>query len=169
MGIKTKDLKLAEVRYFDKENNGLELTPPLSYVVLLNRGDTYISLLNPGEFYPVYKRVKHKSNVYSEDEYIGTKVELMCGEVCNGEAWLLNDVDFNKHFGCEEVDMDTVYDYVITSSLFFKDRLELAKNYANRHGLPFFTIRNIVKKDQKSIDDMNAFFAEREKQKVMKK
>ena len=46
MIIKTENLKLAEVRYFDVERNGLEFTPPLSHVVLLNRGDTYVSLLN---------------------------------------------------------------------------------------------------------------------------
>ena len=67
MMIKTENIKLAEVRYFDVENNGLEYTPPLSHVILLNRGDTYISLLNCGDFAPIYKRVKHTSKIYNED------------------------------------------------------------------------------------------------------
>ena len=37
--IKVKDLKIADVRYFDKVHNGLEFTDPVSRVVLLNRGE----------------------------------------------------------------------------------------------------------------------------------
>ena len=170
MIIKTENLKLAEVRYFDVERNGLEFTPPLSHVVLLNRGDTYVSLLNCGDFAPIYKRNKSKSNVYSDDgEYFGTKIELVYGNLKDGEAWLLTDTDFTKVFGSEEVDMDTVEQYVLASDLFFKDRLELVESNAARHGLPFFTIRSIVKKDEKSIQEMQDFFSEREKQKVKKK
>ena len=40
--IKVKDLTVADVRYFDQAHNGLEYTEPVSRVVLLNRGDTYI-------------------------------------------------------------------------------------------------------------------------------
>lgn len=171
MKINTKDLRLAEVRYFDVENNGLEYTPPLSYVVLLNRGDTYINLLNCGDFAPIYSRNDHESNIYNRDteEYIGTKVELVCGEVQEGEAWLLNDTDFVQHFGCEEVEMADVEHYVLQSNLFFKDRIELATTVMNRHGLPFLSIKNIVKKDEKCHEEMRRFFAEREPQKVMKK
>ena len=43
--IKVKDIKLADVRYFDREHNGLEFTDAVSRVILLNRGDTYINLL----------------------------------------------------------------------------------------------------------------------------
>ena len=45
--------------------------------------------------------------------------------------------------------MDTVEQYVLASDLFFKDRLELVQSTAVSHGLPFFTVRSIVKKDEK--------------------
>ena len=169
MKINTKDLKLAEVRYFNVERNGLELTPPLSHVVLLNRGDTYINLLNCGELQPIYKRDKYKTNIYSDEEYIGTKIDLVCGNVQDGEAWLLNDTDFVQYFGCEEVEMTDIEHYVLQSNLFFKDRIELATTVMHRHGLPFLSIKNIVKKDEKCHEEMRRFFAERELQKVKKK
>ena len=49
MKFKTEDLRIAAVRHFDIEHNGLGYTEPLGLKVLLQRGDTYINLLNPGE------------------------------------------------------------------------------------------------------------------------
>ena len=170
MKINIKNICQAEVRYFDLKNNGLEYTPALSHVILFNRGDTYINLLNCGDFAPVFRRMKNKSNVYNnQDEYIGTKIELVCGEVQDGESWLISKTDFSDVFVGDEVDMRDIENYVLSSDLFFKDRLALTREFTARHGLPSLTIRNIVKKDSKDLEKMNAFFAEREKQKINKK
>lgn len=170
MKVNTKDLSVAEVRYYDKEKNGLEYTSPLSYVILLNRGDTYVNLFNCGDFAPVYTRIKNVSNRFKDsDEFFGTKINLVCGEVQSGEAWLISDVNFSEVFGMEEVDVDDIENYVIESDLFFKDRLEIIKTLQKRYVLPEVSVRSVLEKDQKSLDEMNAFFAEREKQKVKQK
>ena len=170
MKVNTKNLSVAEVRYYDLEKNGLEYTPPLSHVVLLNRGDTYVNLFNCADFAPVYTRVKNVSNRFKDsDEFFGTKINLVCGEVQSGEAWLINDIDFSEVFNTEEVDVDDVENYVLESDLFFKDRLEIIATLQKRYILPEVSVRSIIEKDQKLLDEMNAFFAEREKQKVKQK
>ena len=123
--IKVKDIKVADVRYFDGEHNGLEFTEPLSRVVLLNRGDTYINLLNPGEFAPIYKRIPNTTNAYSTEDYFGTKIEHVSGMERTGEAWLLTDGDFRCIFSGDEVTIKEIEDYVLRSSYYFHNRAEL--------------------------------------------
>ena len=169
MKINTRDLKLAEVRYYDAEHNGLELTRPLAYVVLLNRGDTYVSLLNPGEIAPIYERVPRTVNVTSTGDYFGTKVRQLSGDSDSGEVWLLTDYDFVTKISKEKVDINDVEDYVLDSNLFFKDRIALAESRAKRSAIQRFKMGKIIAADQEDMNNMLSFFAERASQKVYQK
>lgn len=170
--IKVKDLTVADVRYFDKEHNGLEYAEPVSRVVLLNRGDTYINLLNPGEIAPIYRRIPNTTNAYSTEEYFGTKIEHVCGEEANGEAWLLADVDFSRIFHSEYVDIRDVEDYVLETCDYYHNRADLIESRLQRGGLNTREIMLLVDtkvKDGHKKDDMDRFFAERGVQKVYRK
>lgn len=170
--IKVKDLKIADVRYFDKVHNGLEFTDPVSRVVLLNRGDTYINLLNPGEIAPVYRRIPNTTNPFSTEDYFGTKIEHVCGNEATGEAWLLADVDLKSIFHKDEVTIDEVEDYVLRSCYYYHNRLELIESRLNRGKLSTRDIMLLVDtkvKDQKSETAMREFFAERGVYKVYTK
>ena len=102
MVIKTKDLKLAQVRYYDEKHNGLEYSEPLSNVILVKTEDNlYDNLLNPGEAFPVFERVSKTFNQYSTDGYYGTKMRFVSGKLASGEAWLLTSTDFESVFGRE--------------------------------------------------------------------
>ena len=166
MKVNTKDLRLAEVRYYDAAHNGLEYTKPLANVVLLNRGDTYISLLNPGDIAPIYKRVENTTNILGTEDYFGTKIEQVSGDSTSGEAWLLADADFTRIFGKEQVEIREVEDYVLRSNLFFKDRPALAADRAKSSAISAIRMRRIIEDDQVSLNSMLLFFAEREEQKV---
>lgn len=170
--IKVKDLTVADVRYFDKEHNGLEYAEPVSRVVLLNRGDTYINLLNPGEIAPIYRRIPNTTNAYSTEDYFGTKIAHVCGEEATGEAWLLADVDFSRIFHEDEVDIRDVEDYVLRSGFYFHNRAELIDRRLNQEKLGTRDIMLMVDtkvKDEKKKAEMDSFFAERGVQKVYSK
>ena len=170
--IKVKDLIVADVRYFDMIHNGLEYTGPISKVILLNRGDTYINLLNPGEIAPIYRRIPNTTNAYSTEDYFGTKIEHVCGEEVTGEAWLLADVDFGKIFQNEEVSIEDVEDYVLKSDDYFHNRSELIERRLHQKRTNSRDIMVMVGtkiKDEKKRAEMESFFAERGIQKVYSK
>lgn len=170
--IKVKDLTVADVRYFDKEHNGLEYTNAVSRVVLLNRGDTYINVLNPGEIAPIYRRIPNTTNAYSTEDYFGTKIEHVYGEEATGEAWLLSDVDFKRVFHKDEVSLKEVEDYVLRSSYYFHNRAELIERRLEQGKLSTRDIMLLVDtkvKDEHSKVEMDSFFAERGVKKVYSK
>lgn len=170
--IKVKDIKIADVRYFDREHNGLEFTDAVSRVILLNRGDTYINLLNPGEIAPIYRRIPNTTNPFSTEDYFGTKIEHVCGEERTGEAWLLADVDLKSVFHKDEVTMDEVEAYVLRSCYYYHNRAELIERKLNQGKLSTRDIMLLVDtkvKDKKSETAMREFFAERGVYKVYTK
>lgn len=172
MKIKTRDLREAAVRHFDVANNGLEYTLPLSRVILLNRGDTLINVLNPGEIAPIYYRVPNTTNYSgSMDDYFGSKVDLEQGKTKDGEAWLLEDTDFRLIFGEEEVSLREIEDYVINSNNFYHNRAELIKNRLQHERVSLKDKRRyaeILVRDEVSQGEMDSFFAERGIYKVKK-
>ena len=170
--IKVKDLKVADVRYFDMAHNGIEYAEPVSRVVLLNRGDTYINLLNPGEIAPIYRRIPNTTNAYSTEDYFGTKIEHVCGEEVTGEAWLLADVDFSRIFASDEVSLKEVEDYVLRSTFYYHNRAEIIENRLHQKRPNKREIMLMVDtqvEDEKKKAEMDKFFAERGVQKVYTK
>lgn len=173
MAIKTKDLKLAHVRYYDEKHKGLEYSEPLSSVILVKTEDnSYDNLLNPGENFPVFERIARTFNHYSTDGYYGTKIRLVSGELASGEAWLLTSIDFENLFGREYVDFWDIERYVLNSPLYFKDRMRIIEDKLSVEKLSRKERRrltSIVKEDLKKKEVMDSFFAERENVKVNKK
>lgn len=171
--INTKDLKLAAVRYYDNEHNGMEFTDPISHVVLFNRGDTYINLLNPGEICPVWTRVPNTTNVIgSSDEYIGTKVDIVHGDIQSGEAWLIDDTDMSSCFGREVVSLRDVENYVIFSCDYFHNRVEIIQDRLRREKMSPIRKRELIRikeHDRVKFGEMETFFKERGVQKVKQK
>lgn len=169
MMINTKELKVAAVRYFDKDKNGLELTDSVSHVILLNRGTTYISLFSPGELAPIYKRLPCTSNECGFGDSYGTKIKLVSGEVQTGEAWLLTDTDFYSVFGKGLVSLRDVEDYVIGSSDYFHDRADIISQRLSSERVPSRDRKQMLKtvqQDEINKGKMDSFFKERGVQKV---
>lgn len=173
MMINTKNLKLAAVRYYNDVRNGMEFTDPLSYVVLFNRGDTYINLLNPGEICPIWTRVPNTTNpIGSSDEYIGTKVDIVHGDIQSGEAWLIDDTDMSSFFDREVVSLRDVENYVISSNDYFHNRAELIQERLEKEKMfPRYRrkLLRIKEHDVEKFGEMQAFFEERGVQKVILK
>lgn len=158
------NLKLAELKYFDKEHNGIELTEPLSYIVLFNNGDDYVNLLSPDESYPVFIRKPHYTNYYGDGgETYGTKVKLLTNEeeCVTGPCWLLCNNDLKMVLG-DVTTLKDVQNYVLRSHYYFKDRLSLVTAKMRRFQ-DMRKMREILVTDLKKRDALYTFFEERQK------
>ena len=164
--IKVDQLKLAELKYYDAEENGVEVSQPLSYIVLLQNGDDYVNLLAPEENYPVFRRNSHYTNYCSSGETYGSKVVLIGNEerLETGPCWVLCDDDFSeklvKKLG-EVITIRDVQQYVLDSNYYFKDRLDIAS--VRSRGLSERRKMNqIVRKDIPKKDALYTFFEVRQ-------
>lgn len=161
--ISVDNLKLAELKYFDKEHNGVELTAPLSYIILFNNGNDYVNLLAPEESYPVFVRNAHYTNYLSNgEETYGAKVKLLTSmEKCEtGPCWVLCSDDFKQKLG-EVTTIRDIQNYILDSSNYFKDRLDVAlfrlRRFQDRKRM-----KKIVEEDIQRRDELYTFFESRQ-------
>lgn len=178
MKFNTTDLKVAAIRHFDVEHNGLEYTEPLGFKILLKRGDTYINVLNIGEVAPIYTSVPYTTNKRSDqgdavgEGYFGTKVDLVLGEVQDGEAWLLTNRSVGFEIGKTEATLRDIEDYVLRSDDYYPDRASVISDRLQNERLSRSkrkALIDIMEKDWESANKMQEFFAERGIQKVIQK
>ena len=127
MNIETKKLKLAQVRYYDEEHNGVEVPSLKAYVFLLKSGESYINILNPGEDLPVYERVPYTNTTLDGDDY-GTKIVLAYGECESGPCYVVENIGMDHIFEVDSISLRQLKEYVMKSNLFFMDRLEIMKH-----------------------------------------
>lgn len=153
-------LNLAELRYFDEEHNGIELSKSQSLGILVPFGDRYFNLFNPGEEYPVFARSKFYSSSDSFGVDFGTKMKHVSGECSSGPCWVLIEEDFRRIFGKDFVYYEELEDYVLHSLDFFKDRELIARKRISDLDRPV-KMMSIISKDKKDIAKMNDFFEQR--------
>lgn len=124
--MRTKDIKLAELKFYNKEEGGVELTPVQSYGWLVKLGDGYLNVLNPYEEFPVLERVPYSNCSQYGLEY-GTKMRPLteCSE--SGPCWIIGKDSLADFTSLEEVNRQELEDIVLSSSLFFKDRYPIVK------------------------------------------
>lgn len=169
----TSNLRVAEVKYFDVCRNGLEYTEsPISYVLLLRQDDKYFNLLNPGEHFSVYERVSDTTSRWGTEDYFGNRINLVDGDIQQGESWLLTDIDLSDAFLASEVSIKELEDYVISSPMFFHNRKEIIKERLEGKGkaslIERWRLSKIASKDADNHARMNSFFSEHGIQKVKK-
>ncbi len=171
--IKTSKIREADIRYFDMQHNGLEITPPLGKVILIE-GDEYHNPFDLAGYsdMQVYRRVPNALMPYGTEDYLGTMVELIANESIDGKALLLNDKDFTRIFGKDSISIDELEDYIIRSSDFYPDRRGIVAGRCEEGHLSPRKLRNymqIMVRDTKEAMKTETFFAMRASQKVKKK
>ena len=155
-----ESLKLAELKYYDHKHNGIEVSEPLSFVVLVQIGDRYFNALDPIEELPTFERVPGTTNSY-DDDYFGTKVRLITDGCSTGPCWLIStEYDVKKKFAGEVVTKRELEDYVLWSPLFFKDRIDIAKDRLSKFEQPY-RMATIIGRERHRIDEIQAFYRAR--------
>lgn len=152
-----ENLHLAELKYFDMEHNGIEVTPPASFVVIYGADGQYFNVLDPLEELPTFERVPGTTNSYGDD-YFGTKVRVLTEHCSTGPCWLINtDEDVRGAFTGDVVTRREIEDYVLGSPLYFKDRLDVAKERLVKFEQPFRMAR-IVRREKEKAKEVDEFF-----------
>lgn len=157
--IKTKDLKLATLRYFSEENRGVEVDSPLGcYAFLVEIGkDTYVNPFNPLEEYPIFKRVPYSNTTMSGEDY-GTKIMSVNNILREGPCYVLSDSSIVEYFSGEEIDLEVLEEYMLKSRGYFRERKTAALARLKKHPIKMY---KILKNDEKMEAEVENFFAER--------
>ena len=115
---KTNRFYIADLKKYDAEHDGFEFDSTISKGIFVYKDDKYINILDPLDERSVYKRSRFYGE-YSSDEQFGTKLVLATGDGIDKYAWILTG---------EAIDttLDKMYDFVLDSDDFYKDRLLLA-------------------------------------------
>lgn len=176
MKVNTNKIKLAEVKFFDKEHSGVEFGSPLSYVMLYEvddeytsvfNGKKYINLFGPDDIDLVFERSRFYSCYNSDGVDYGTKLNFVTGQLKTGPCCVLTGLDFSEVFNSDSVDYESLQSYVLKSDKYFMDRVNIAKERLIAFRNPVRMLR-IIDRDKVEAEKMNKYFAERGIQKVKK-
>ncbi len=151
--IDAKRIRLGKMTYFDTEYNGSAISPIDTYVFMVDINGTYVNPFNVLEELPVYDRVPY-TNTTLDGEDFGTKIVLAQGEVQDGLCVVLERIDFADSLGAEKVSLNDLEKYMMRTSRFFIDRLDLIENnkaYKKGH------YRKLIESDKEKLTRFEKF------------
>ena len=155
------NLRLVALKYYSKEDSGVEFTEALSYSFLVKvREGVYINPFNPLEMYPVFESVPYSNTSLSSNwEDYGCKVILVNEIDESGPCYVsYSNEDISKVFEEESVTIGELKEYMFKSKKYFKDRKYLLKERIEKHPIEAISIGLA---DMKLEEKMLAFFGER--------
>ncbi len=155
----TSDLYLAEVKYADKEK-GIEVMEPISYAFVYHKDNSFYNVITKEE-YPTYERVPYPNRTIDGEDY-GTKVKLLNDIDNTGECYLLTGINCRELFEKDKVQLETIEDYILNSSCYFKDRVGVAIKRLTDLKQPLKMIR-IIRNETNKKDEIDEYFRERER------
>ena len=136
MSIQTKDLKLAQIRHYEK-GRGAEVPRDKAYVFLLKKGDNYVNVFNPGLELPVYGRTLYSRTYYdgrsADGEDYGTLLQLASGEEKTGPCYVLEHYHDDSIFDGDTVTMRQLEAYVMNSGYFFMDSVDVIQKAIDKY------------------------------------
>lgn len=153
-------LRLVALKYYSKEDNGVEYTEALSYAFLVKVDDnTYINPFALEDEYPVFEAAPY-SNISSASnwESYGRKLFLANGIDESGPCYVSYRNNLREVFDTDIVTVDMLRTYMLKSNFYFKDREDMLMDNIKKN--PLGTIR-MIREDKKSKEKMLAFFKER--------
>lgn len=155
-------IKLAELKYYSKENNGVEVSLPVSLGVFICLKDRWFNIFDVADDAVIFERLKCYGNVTSTGLEYGSKLRMVSDEEkdVSGPCWILSDKTFSKIIGKEKVSYEEIEDYILCSQEYFKDRSEIARKRIFSFREPTRMI-NIIRRDKKNKNRMDQFFDER--------
>ena len=157
--IKTKDLKLARVKYFDSEHNGVELTPIEAYAFIQwsDEDQRFVNLFDDEENLPVYARSLYPNVAPNGEEY-GNRLINVYGPVENGPCFVIEPVDVSKLLDMKAITWEGLKEYVLHSDKFFVDRIPLIENEKPSRRIRF--MKKLIS-DHKHMAELRAYMSSR--------
>ena len=133
--IKTDNLRLAKVKYFDTKHNGAEISDIEAYAFLVEVGENqYLNVFDPDENIAVFDRSNY-SNYTKDDVAFGNRLVHVCGEIANGACYVMERISVPALLGVESITLEQLKDYILASDKFFVDRLSLLESGPRKRGI----------------------------------
>lgn len=171
MKIDTKKLNLAKLNYFDKEENGVEVSDIQAYAFLVELNGDYVNFFNPfgDEKLQVFKRTIYPNVTRDGEEYGNKLKKVSSGDTFDGPCYIIEKIDVTEMLGTDEISDEELGEYVCKSSKFFIDRIELLKKRkANSVRQRIFTNKKI-EEDLQEMEKIDEYFDSHEKNKKIYK
>ncbi len=130
MKINTKDLRIAQIRYFDTLHNGVLVPPVEAYVILRKIGDQYVNVFHPEIEYPVYERVPY-SNTTSDGWEFGTMIIQVSGECQDGLCYVMLRTPVQDVLRADYITVEGLEETILKWKEFFIDRIDLLEGKKN--------------------------------------
>ena len=130
MKLKTKDLRITEIRYFDTLHNGVLVPSQEAYTFLQKIGDQYVNVFTPEVEYPIYERVPY-SNTTKDGWEFGTKIMLVSGECQDGLCYVMERTPVQDVLRVDEITKEELEKVILKSNVFFINRIDLLKKEKN--------------------------------------
>ena len=127
--LKTENLRLARVKYFDTAHNGAEITDKEVYAFLFTHDGEYANVFNPEDDLPVYDRSPYANTTKEGIDY-GNKLFHVSGPVQDGPCYVVEPVSVTRLFEKDTITMEELRRYVMQSSQFFIDQIRLLEQEA---------------------------------------
>lgn len=157
--FKVKDLRLAAIKYYSEEANGIELTDPIGYVILEElREDFYANPFDVLDFTPVYERLPYANTTKDGMDY-GSKLRHVINEEKSGPCYVLTRMKFTDYFDSDLITRKDLEEYILNSSYYFRDRKEIAMKNLKKHPVKMF---KVLYEDAKSEEKFSKFFEKRD-------
>lgn len=127
--IDTRKLKLARIKVYNEKGKGSYHYPEgveTPYAFLYEINGTYVNILNPLEELPVCERTTSAFCDTKTGEDIGTWMTHVSGKLEDGPFYVMNHGNCRSElFSNDEIELELLKRYVLRSSEFFYDRLDI--------------------------------------------
>lgn len=156
--LKTKDLKLARVKYYDWKQDGVELTQIEAYAFLEKFGDYYVNVFDLDDKLPVFERSIYP-NVTKDGEEYGNRLIHVSGAIENGPCFVIEPVDVQRLIGMDSISYNGLKEYVYHSDKFFVDRVFMMQEETPLRRIGF---HKKIRSDRKKLDALREYMSSHE-------
>lgn len=162
--LNLKKLRIGVLKNFSLENNGVEVSENLAYVVLEEgKNPKYLNIYDITEMLdeiPIFKRLPY-SNSTKFGEDFGSKLKVVQGEenLKSGPCYVLLKDDLSVYLEKDFMSAKELEEYIINSKYYFKDRGDLVLERMKRHPIK---MAKILYSDFKEGEKVQKFFEERD-------
>jgi len=161
--VDTRKLRLAKIKVYDEEGKGSKYMPTgveAPYVFLYDINGTYVNLFNPAEELPICERAPY-AICDEEGEDYATYMWHIAGELKDGPFYLMSSQSCKTDiFSEDEIELDFLKKYMLRSSRFFYDRLEIINSLPLKERRKY---KDVAKKDEKRHFDFDQYVSSHEK------
>jgi len=141
--VDLRSLKIASIKYYDAENNGVLMNDSLTYVILQEgKNPPYINILDMLDETPVLERLPY-SNITEDGLEYGSKVRVVSGLEDNlesGPCYIVDKKNLSDYFSKDFITNLELEEFIVSSKFYFRGRSDLVKSRLKKHPIKMMKV-----------------------------